>query len=249
MLKKDLDFLKGIYIAHRGLHNEKTGVPENSILSFKEAVMANIPVEFDLHLLNDGNIVVFHDDNLKRLTGYDKDIKNCSYDEIKELKLLDTNEKIPLFEDVLKLVDGKVLLDIEFKTDFPAGDLESKACAYLDNYKGRFMVKSFNPFTLKWFKKHKPSYIRGQLSCNFSEDKTLNPLKKFICKNMLFNFITKPDFIAYDLHSMPNKKVAKYKNKNYPVFIWTVRSDEELENAKKYGDSFIYENFIIRNGI
>ena len=246
-LKKDLDFLKGIYIAHRGLHNNEAGIPENSLLAFKEALKLNMPVEFDLHLLKDGNIAVFHDDNLNRMTGCDKDIKNCTYNEIKDLKLLDTDERIPLFEDVLKLAGGKVLLDIEFKSDFPAGNLESKACEYLDNYNGDFVVKSFDPFSVRWFKKNRPDFVRGQLACNFAENKTLSSLKKFICRNMLVNIITNPDFIAYELQSMPNKKVAKYRKKKYPILIWTVRSDEDLKNSEKYGDSFIYENIIINS--
>ncbi len=95
-MKKNLDFLKGIYIAHRGLYHKEKGIPENSIRAFKEAVKRNIPVELDVHLLKDGNIVSFHDDNLSRMTGYNKMIKDCTYEEISGLRLLDTNEKIPL---------------------------------------------------------------------------------------------------------------------------------------------------------
>ena len=62
---------------------------------------------------------------------------------------------------------------------------------------------------------------------------------------MLYNFITKPDFIAYDLKALPNKMVETYRKKSCPILIWTIRTYEELETAKQYGDSYIYENIQI----
>lgn len=242
----DTKNLKGKCFAHRGVHDNKNGIPENSMLAFKTAIEKNTNIELDLHLLKDGKIVVFHDDNLHRMTGYSKDLKECTYDEIKNLKLLNTDEIIPLFEDILKLVDGKVSLDIEFKSDLPVGRLEEKACKYLDKYNGEFIVESFSPYSVNWFKKNRPNFIRGQLSCNFEDNETLNNFQKFIMKNMLLNFITRPDFIAYRLDSLPNRKVARYRRKGIPIFIWTIKSDEDLREAKKYGDSFIYENINIQ---
>lgn len=237
-MKKNLEKIKGIYIAHRGLYNEEKKIPENSRYAFKEAIKKHIPIELDLHLLKDGNIVVFHDDNLKRMTGYDKQIKKCTYEEIKNLKLQNTEETIPLFKEILNLVNGQVLLDIELKTDLRAGILEKEAVKLLDKYSGDFIVKSFNPWTVRWFKKNKPEYIRGQLSYNFKDNKKLNIITRYLAKNMILNIITKPDFIAYDIKSFPNSKVEKSKK---PILIWTIRNKDELEEAKKYGDSFIFE--------
>lgn len=244
-MKKNLDFLKGIYIAHRGLHDNEKGIPENSIKAFKEAVKRNIPIELDVHLLKDGNIVVFHDDNLSRMTGYNKMIKDCTYEEISGLRLLDTDEKIPLFEEVLQVIDGKVLMDIELKHDAERGKLETRLCSILDNYEGKFIVKSFSPYIVKWFKKNRPEYIRGQLATDYKNEKKLGIIKRLIAQNMLYNVITKPDFIAYDLKALPNKMIERYRNKSYPIFIWTIRTYEELETAKRYGDSYIYEKIQI----
>ena len=244
-MKKNLEFLKGKYFTHRGLHNKAIGIPENSLLAFKESLKRNRPIEFDIHLLLDGNIVVFHDDNLYRMTGYNKDIKTCTYNDIKQLKLLDTKEKIPLLQEVLKLVDGEVLLDIELKYSQPAGKLEEKVCEYLDEYKGQFVVSSFNPLSIRWFKKHRPHYIRGTIAYETKVYERLGMIQKFIYKNMLLNFICKPDFIAYRLHSLPNKRVENYKKQGYPILVWTIKSDDDLKKAKKYGDSFIYEKIDI----
>lgn len=241
-MKKNLEFLKGKYFTHRGLHNKGSGIPENSMLAFKESLKINKPIEFDIHLLMDGNIVVFHDNNLYRMTGYNKDLKTCTYNDIRQLKLLNTKESIPLLEDVLKLVNGQVLLDIELKSSLPVGKLEARTCEYLDDYKGQFVVSSFNPKSVRWFKKHRPGYIRGQIAYETKVYESLRFIQRFIYKYMLLNFISKPDFIAYRLQSLPNKRVEKYRERGYPVLVWTIKSDDDLAKAKKYGDSFIYEN-------
>lgn len=240
---KDLDFLKNMYIAHRGLHDKSKGIPENSMASFKEAVEKGYSIELDLHLLIDGNIVVFHDDNLKRMTEINKSIKKCTYKELQNYNLQNTNEKIPLFEDVLKLVDGRVLIDIEFKYDRKVGELEEKASKILDNYNGRFLVSSLNPFSVNWFKKNKPEYIRGIISSNFI-DQDMNSIKKFILEKMLLNFLIKPDFIAYNINALPNRTIDKLRKKGYSILVWTIKSNIELNKAKKLGDAFIFEDFL-----
>ena len=72
------------YIAHRGLHNEI--VPENSMLAFKKAIEKNIAIELDLQITKDNKVIVFHDRNLKRMTGIDKLVDECLYEELKDIK-------------------------------------------------------------------------------------------------------------------------------------------------------------------
>ena len=83
---RNIDFLRNKPIAHRGLHNKELNIPENSISAFKEAIAKGLPIELDVHLLKDGKLVVFHDDNLNRMTGLNKKIKDCNYDEISAWK-------------------------------------------------------------------------------------------------------------------------------------------------------------------
>lgn len=239
-MKKDLSFLKENLIAHRGLHNIDKGIPENSIKAFKEAIKNNYIIELDIHLLKDNNIVVFHDDLLSRTTGINKKIKDTTYEEIKNIKLQNTNNYIPLFKDVLKLINGKVPIIIEFKYDVKCGKLEKEAMKILKNYKGKYVVKSFNPFSVIWFKKNYPDVMRGQLSYDF-KGKKMNVISKFICKKMLLNIISKPDFISYGVNSLPNKKIEKYR-KNKLVLGWTIKTKKDLEKAKKYCDNYICEN-------
>ena len=239
-MKKYLEDLKGLYIAHRGLYNNEKGIPENSMKAFNEALKRNIIIELDVHLLKDGKMVIIHDDNLKRMKGYDKDLKDCTYEEVSKLRLLDTDEKVPLLEDVLELVDGKVMLDIELKYDVEVGKLETELCKYLDKYEGKFIVKSFRTNTVKWIKENRPEYIVGQLA-TYKNEEIRNKelcLKGNICE-------ADPDFIAYDLRTLPNNEVAECREKGIPVLIWTVKTKEDLEKAKLYGDTFISEHEIL----
>lgn len=240
---KNTNVLKNLYIAHRGLHDIKRGVPENSLSAFAAAVAAGLPIELDLHLLRDGRIAVFHDDNLRRMTGCDRNIADCTYEDIRTLTLCDTGEHIPLMEEVLSLVNGRVFLDIELKTDIPSGQLEPALCRLLDAYKGGFAVKSFDPFTVNWFRRHRPHYIRGQLSGGFGDEEGMSAFTKFIYRHMLLNVFARPDFIAYEWEVLTRKNAARYKKKNRPLLIWTLRSYAELKDAQSLGDSFICEGF------
>ena len=238
-MNKKMDFLKKYLIAHRGMHNINKGIPENSIKAFKEAIKNNYIIELDLHILKDKSVVVFHDDNLKRMTGIDKRLIDTTYNEIRQLKLQNTDNYIPLFKEVLEVVKGKVPIIIELKYDNKVGKLENETIKFLKGYKGEYVIKSFNPFSVLWLKKNYPQIIRGQLASKFSDEK--NIIKRIVLRNMWFNFITKPDFISYDINGFPSKRVEKYRNKKI-ILGWTIKDKEQMEKAKKYCDNFICEN-------
>ena len=238
---KDIKFLKETIIAHRGVHNEKD-IIENSLEAFKKAVNKNYIIELDVHFLKDGEVVVFHDDNIERMTGINKNLKDCTYDEIRNIKLLNKNTYIPKFSDVLKLVDGKVPILIELKNDNKVGLLESSLVQILKKYNGKYAVQSFNPLSIMWFKNNYPNIIRGQLVCKF-KNKKMDNIKKFILKTMFFNIITNPDFISHSVDDLSYKEVNKIK-KNKFILGWTVRNKERYDELIKYYDNLICEKFI-----
>lgn len=240
---RDSSFLKNKLIAHRGCHDIKKSIPENSMLAFEEAIKNNYTIELDVHILKDGNIVVFHDDNIKRMTGIDKNLKDMNYSEMESIRLQKTDQKIPLFKDVLDLVNGKVPLLVELKYDTKCGLLEKEVINILNNYKGKFAVQSFSPLTIRYFRKNAPDYIRGQLVSSFENEK-FKIFKKITLGQMIFNFITKPDFISYDIRALPHKKVKRLRAKKL-VLGWTIRNKENYEHAKKYCDNCICEGAII----
>lgn len=233
---KKLDFLCSNLIAHRGLHNDK--YPENSIGAFKRAIRKNYIIELDVHLLKDDTVVVFHDDNLYRMCGKNKKIKDYTYPELKKLKLLDTNYTIPTLEHVLKLIDGKVPIIVELKYDLKVGLLEEKVCELLDEYNGDFCVKSFSPLSIMWFKKNRPNYIRGLLISNRS--------KKFREK-LMHSFIPfwmcKPDFISCNYLLYKKRIIQKFMRK-HPVIAWTVRSENTYNKYKDKFSNMIVEKFL-----
>lgn len=234
---KKLEMLKFSLIAHRGIHNDE--IPENSIAAFENAIYKKFMIELDVHLLKDKQIVVFHDDNLKRMTGIDKNIKDCTYEELKKINL-NNNSSIPLLDDVLKLINGRVPVLIELKYDQKVGKLEKELTKILDNYNGDFAVQSFSPLSVFWFKKNRSNYIRGQLLTN---NYKANFIIKFLYDHMIFNKITKPDFISYNIKGLPNKNISKIKNKII-LLGWTVKNQEEYDKYKNECDNLICEKIL-----
>ena len=231
-MKKNIDFILKTPIAHRGLHNAKA--PENSLAAFKLAVAHGNVIELDVHMLADGKVVVFHDDNLKRMTGVDAAIKDEIYDELSGLRLKDTKEKIPLLTEALDLIKGKVPVIIEIKYDRSAREICPALIKIMSDYAGQFVVKSFDPKIVFYFCRKAPYIGRGQLATK----------KNFFLQNLYFNFLTKPDFISYDIRYLPKKRVEKIRRK-IPVLGWTVRNKNDLACAKKYCDNYIFENISI----
>lgn len=236
-----MESFKNRIIAHRGVYDNKT-VAENTIPAFKIAMQKGYWIELDVHILQDNSIVVFHDDTLKRATGIDKKIKDCTDQELEKMKLFGTKGTIPKLEEVLQEVNGKVGLIIELKYDTKVGRLEKELVKLLDNYDGEFGIESFSPFSLLWFKRNRPNYITGQLVTNFVKEKA-NRLEEIVIKNMLFNPIIKPDFIACNITMLPNEKLEKLRKKKV-IIGWTVKTKQEYEKYNRYCDSLICEKFI-----
>ena len=220
--------------AHRGLHNET--IPENSLSAFSAAVEKGYPIETDVHMSIDDRLVCFHDDNVFRMTGLNRDIRDLSYSEIKSLNLNATSETIPDFEEFLQLVGGKVPLLIEIKQQKRKGivDLVLKA---LKSYNGEYAIQSFDPTVIIELKKKAPEILRGQLASGKPEN--MNAFKKYIVKNTPLNFLSRPDFVNYDLASLPTRK-SRYSG--LPLICWTVRTTEERKKAEEIGVNYVFEN-------
>lgn len=236
------------YIAHRGFFDNSTGYPENSLIAFSRAVDAGYGAELDVQLTKDGKLVVFHDDTLKRMCGVNKKISACTYEELCTYYLLNTEQKIPLLTEVLTLVDGKIPLIIEIK--FAAGYKQTAAALaeIIKSYQGIYCMESFHPGALLWYRRHEPQVLRGQLSTNFKKNHIkAGPLVGFILTNLLLNWCTKPDFIAYN-HKYAEEFSYRVCRWLYPVVnaAWTIRSQEELERARKIFTVFIFDGFTPR---
>lgn len=224
-------------IAHRGLWGGN--IVENSITAYQNAIDNGYPIEIDVYRTLDGKLVSFHDSTLKRMTGIDGKVYEKSFDQLKTLNLANSNEKIPLLEDVLALCENKTPLLIEFK-DQPSKDFVKDTVSMLKKYKGEFAVQSFNPLYINQIKKLAPEFIRGILATeSHADDKSF--LTRYVLKNMSFNGIIKPDFISYSYTGLPLK--AK-KVKNLPVIAWTVTDQQSANTALEHANNIIFEHFI-----
>ena len=219
--------------AHRGLHGD--GIAENSAAAFSRAVSENYPIELDVQMTADDKLVVFHDDNMKRMTGLDADVRELTLSRIKELSLTD-GQKVPTFEEFLSLVGGKVPLLIEIKQQKRKG-VEALVLKALEGYKGEFVLQSFDPIVVLNIKKLAPHIIRGQLGTG--EPSGLKGIKRRIVNNLSLNFLTRPDFINFDIRSFP---IRKSVHNGLPVIGWTVRNDQDRQVAEKYCLSYVFEN-------
>ncbi|MDO4465047.1 MAG: glycerophosphodiester phosphodiesterase family protein [Bacillota bacterium] len=243
--QKERKQFSDVYYAHRGLHDNLTQAPENSLAAFKKAVAAGYGIELDVQLTKDKVPVVFHDFTLQRICGKEGKVCDYNWEELKKFKLCESEETIPRMEEVLKVVGGKVPLIIEYKVEW----MDLSVCPIVDellqNYKGVYCIESFNPLVLLWYRRYRNNVFRGQLSDAFIKTGEFKGLLYRILQNLLLNWMTKPDFIAYNHkhENMLSRRLCRSLYKNTAA-AWTIKSQEELERARSQFDLFIFDSFI-----
>ena len=231
----------GKKFAHRGLWDQES--PENSLAAFQKAVNAGYGIEFDIHKTCDGHVVVFHDDTLTRMCGVEGKVEQKTLAELKELRLLGTDQQIPTLEEMLALVDGRVPLLVELKGESTATGLCPVADAILSQYKGDYIVESFNPLLVRWYRKNRPDVVRGQLFCNLNNGKMVKKLIYYLITALITNVLARAHFLArgQDSARNPSFLICKYLFRA-PVFVWTVRAQNEIPADQR--DGMIFEGFI-----
>lgn len=233
-------------IAHRGFHDNAGDAPENSMAAVRYAVEKGFGIEMDVHETKDGQLVLLHDRNLKRVTGCDRNIDEMNWSEVRKLRLFDSNEGIPLLRDVLGTVGGKVPLIIEVKADSlkEAERTSEDLALFLDSYEGPACIESFHPGALRWFRKNRPQMLRGQLSEKFRGLPFPHRHASFFLSCCMMNFLTKPDFIAYNVRHRNLLRFRILHDLFHSVCAaWTVRSEQELADAADSFEIFIFEGF------
>lgn len=237
-------FKKWLY-AHRGLHDNDGDAPENSLRAFQKAVDAGFGIEMDIQMTKDNVPVVFHDFTLKRICGAEGRVGDYTYQELQQFKLCNSDQTIPKFEDALKCVNGRVPLIVELKIEA----LNLSVCAagdkLLSDYQGMYCVESFNPLGVLWYRLHRKDIVRGQLSDAFLREGEFGGVLSFLMQNLLFNWLGKPDFVAYNRKypNMLSRKLCRGLFHNTAA-AWTIKSQEQLEAAKRYFDIYIFDSFV-----
>ena len=228
-------------IAHRGLFDPARGVPENSLAAVRAAVEAGYAIEIDLRAVA-GVVAVFHDSDMKRMTGVAGALAHVSAAELKRLRLAGTDEPIPLLEDVLDLVRGRVPLMLEIKNEGRVGDLEAAVLTCLSGYEGEIAIVSFNPFSLAFFAARAPDITRGQTACRH-RDSSLPGWRRLLQGNYLLNFVSRPHFLVYEIEGLPCWAVSWRRALGMKVIAYTARNAADVARAKRVADNFIFEGF------
>jgi len=240
--KKTSKHFYGLNCAHRGLHTQDKQVPENSIAAFEAAAKGNYGVEVDVQLSKDGQVIVFHDDDLKRMCGIEARVNSKDWQELSTLQLHGTNECIPLLTDVLQVL-GDAPVIVELKIARPYNDkLCEETLKILREHGQTWCVESFDPGICKWFRKNAPDVLRGQLSRRPKNMEGLTYTPAFLLGNLLTNFISRPHFIAYEKsrHPLTVKLCRAMKPMNV---IWTVKPEHDIKKCEKENDTIIFEYY------
>jgi len=236
MPKQSLDWLTERPIAHRGLHDMNNAVWENTLSAFERARDAGYAIECDVHLTVDNDVIVFHDDGLKRLTGTDGFVWQRTSAEMQALRLGGTKDHPPTLAQLLDLVDSKTPLVIELK-GIPGHDegLVERVCSALAIYDGPVAIMSFD----HWLIRQMPEYA-GDIPCGLTalgvDNKDLEAHFSMLGHGI--------DFVSYCAAHLPNP-FARYARErlNMPLITWTVRDEAALRHSYKYGDQITFEGF------
>lgn len=237
-------FMGNIFYAHRGLFDNEGDAPENSLAAFRKAVEAGYGMEMDVQLTKDDKLVVFHDATLKRMCGVPGNVWDYTLEELQKFRLKNSGEKIPEFSEVLRLVDGKVPLIVEYKMDRPLKKVCELGNELLCQYQGVYCIESFHPFALMWYRKHCPEVMRGQLSGNLGKEAKSSKQKKIytLVTYLLTNVLTRPDFIAYDQRYVNNVSRRVCRRLGALSVTYTIKSKKRYEEVKNEFDLFIFDS-------
>jgi glycerophosphoryl diester phosphodiesterase len=234
--------------AHRGLHDHTKGIVENTGSAFQAAIDAGYAIETDVRASGDGEIMVFHDATLERLTEGSGAVAELGATALKKTRFRGTSDKMFTLGDLLELISGRVPLLIEIKSGWSGqGPLEQRIAEYLASCQGHAAVMSFDPRSVAAFAAAAPGTPRGLVAGRFDAPlhwAGLTTWQRFKLRHLLSAFIARPQFIAYDIRALPAlAPVATRTLFGWPLLTWTVRSKAERRTARKWADAMIFEGF------
>jgi len=243
-LGKDMSAFMGRTYAHRGLHDNASFAPENSLSAFSAACAQGYGIELDVRLSKDGVLVVFHDDTLERACGDKRRVEDVTMSQLREFRLFGSDQQIPTFDEALQCIEGRVPLIVEIKTEKRFRQSTRKAVESLQAYSGQYCVESFHPFVLRELRKIAPQIVRGQLAaCLHDSADTVGGIVGFLLSSLLLNAVSRPDFVAYDIKGYKSWTLRLQRSLfRTKIALWTIRSGRDAEHSYK-GDMIISEWF------
>jgi glycerophosphoryl diester phosphodiesterase len=232
-------------IAHRGLWSP-TGAPENSLAAFDAACRAGYGIELDVQLSSDGEVMVFHDRHLARMTGAAAKLGEKTAAALCALRLKGSAEPIPTLKQVLDLVAGRSLILVEIKS-LPGeeGPLDERVAEVIDGYDGPLSIIGFNPYSHAWWAGPRPEVLRGLDSYGYdNEGAAAMPEEQRQAYRALEHVaVAKPHFLALGVDMLPSENADRLRGEGHPVVAWTVRSQDQWDGLEDHCDNLIFEGF------
>ena len=222
-----MNWLNKLPIAHRGLHSNANNIYENTKESFLAAVNENYAIECDVVLSKDHEVVVFHDENLKRLCNLDKNVSSLTMNELRNLKIYESNSNIISLDEMLHVVSAHVPIIIEIKGKFTPF-IEERIQEIIRSYRGPIALKTFNLKSVEWLIKFLPYVYKGLVI-----DSNTNNFEAILDLNI--------DFVSCDIEFIESNLVDRLKKKGLPIITWTVDNEDKKKKANLIADNIIFE--------
>jgi glycerophosphoryl diester phosphodiesterase len=233
-------WLREVPLAHRGLH-EEPGVPENSLAAFAAAAAAGYGVELDVMLSRDRVPVVSHDLTLDRAAGRPERIEQLTVAQLAGVTLGTSDEHVPTLAAALQIL-REVPVMVELKQPkLRANALESSVAALLDDHPGPWCVASFNPVSVRWFRRARPDAVRVLTAGGVDDAKLPAPLKRRLTELRDLASVA-PHAVSYDLDSLPNEPCSLWRSRGGVLVTWTATDDAGLAKASEMADNVIFEH-------
>lgn len=236
-------------VAHRGLHDKTAGVVENTLPAIEAAIHHDFAVEVDLQLSGDGEVMVFHDYTLDRLTHDTGPLAERNLIELEHVLLKDSQAHIPTLGELLFFVAGRAPLFLEVKSRFDgAPHTLARTVDHLADYDGPVALMSFDPAVVAAGHDLFPGRPIGIVAEVFGDHEEWAPLSafdKYQYSNLNHAYATRPDFIAYNVRHLPSVACETLRRQcSLPLLTWTVRDEAQRLVASKHADQMIFEGFV-----
>ncbi len=220
-------------IAHRGFSG---AAPENTIAAFKKAIDLGVDmIELDVHLSQDGQVVVIHDDTLNRTTNGKGKVARYTLNELKQLDAGSwfgsqfSEEKIPTLKEVLELVRGQVLLNIELKEgdlgQYTMKDLADRSLQEVERtgMLNQVLFASFDPSAIERIREKNPSISVALIyskAWSFLHEATGGrPIPVLSCRGTV----------------LTQTNASQARQQGIKVLVWTVNTEEHMEHFLNMG--------------
>lgn len=237
-------------IAHRGLHAASRGIIENTGPAFEAAIAKGYGIECDLRAADGGLPLVFHDEKLNRLIDGKGPIADVTTTDLKRLRHKTSGAPILQFAELLELVDGRVPLLVEIKSEWAPPDMAflKRVAKLATSYRGRLALMSFDPDVMATLRALTSGIPLGIVSGSFKGagwwNRNVSKQRATRLRDLLESSATAPDFYAYEIAALPTP-ITEYVRvvQGLPLFTWTVRTPKDRSRAGKHADAMIFEGF------